>query len=99
MGRADQTTKIRGMFVRPEQVATLVKRFDEVSKARLVVISDGGQDRMILRCEASGEHSGLSDRVADAIRQICALRGEVEFVAPGTLADDGKVIEDQRPVG
>src|SRR5436853_482021 len=96
MGRADQTTKVKGMFVHPSQVAEIVKRHSEILKARLVVDNPGGSDRMTLRCEVRGESAGLADRIADSIRSIAKLRGEVAFAKPGELPNDGKVIEDAK---
>ncbi|AMM26669.1 phenylacetate--CoA ligase family protein [Variovorax sp. PAMC 28711] len=96
LGRADQTTKVRGMFVHPGQIAAVTRRFAEVQRARLVVEGDMGDDRMTLRLECSATPEGLSERVADAIREVTKLRGTVELVAPGTLPNDGKVIEDAR---
>ena len=97
MGRADQTTKIRGMFVHPGQVAEIVKRFPEVSKARLVVTGEMANDQMALHVETGLlADEGLKSRVSDAVRDVTKLRGEVHLVAPGSLANDGKVIEDAR---
>jgi phenylacetate-CoA ligase len=97
MGRADQTTKIRGMFVHPSQVAEIVKRFPEVSKARLVVTGEMANDQMALHVETGLlADEGLKTRVADAVRDVTKLRGEVHLVAQGSLANDGKVIEDAR---
>ena len=97
MGRADQTTKIRGMFVHPGQVAEIVKRFPEVSKARLVVTGEMANDQMALHVETGLlADEGLKTRVADAVRDVTKLRGEVHLVAQGSLANDGKVIEDAR---
>lgn len=97
MGRADQTTKVRGMFVHPSQVADIVRRFPEVLRARLVVSGETGDDRMTLKLECTGAApEGLDARVGDAIREVTKLRGDVVFSAPGTLPNDGKVIEDAR---
>jgi phenylacetate-CoA ligase len=96
LGRADQTTKVRGMFVHPGQVAEIARRFPELQRARLVVEGEMGDDRMTLRLECAGAAEGLAERVAEAIRDITKLRGTVEFVAPGSLPNDGKVIEDAR---
>ncbi len=93
MGRADQTTKIKGMFVRPEQVADLVARHPEVSRVRVVADREGDSDVMIVHIEAdAGEASRYEATVADILK----LRGRVEVVAPGTLPSDGIVIEDRR---
>ena len=96
MGRADQTTKIRGMFVHPGQVAEIVRRFPEVQRALLVVEGDLGEDRMTLRLECAGATAQLEERIAEAIRDVTKLRGAVQFVAPGSLPNDGKVIDDAR---
>ena len=95
LGRADQTTKIRGMFVHPGQVAEIVKRFPEVKKARLVVSGEMANDQMKLLIEAASADA-LTQRVGEAIRDVTKLRGDVEVVAPGSLPNDGKVIEDAR---
>ena len=98
LGRADQATKVRGMFVHPSQVAEVMRRHPDVAKARLVVDFDGhGADRMTLECEvpaASGE--ALSSAIAVSLREVCQLRGEVRCVGPDSLPNDGKVIEDRR---
>ncbi|MCC6608715.1 MAG: AMP-binding protein [Burkholderiales bacterium] len=96
MGRADQTTKVKGMFVHPSQVAEVLKRHPEVARARLVVDQADGQDRMTLRCEVPGGSEALAKALVDGMREVTKLRGEVEFVQPGTLPNDGKVIEDVR---
>ena len=97
MGRADQTTKIRGMFVHPGQVDQIVKRFPEVTKARLVVTGEMANDQMTLQVETacSGPDS-LAQKLAEAIRDVTKLRGQVEVVLPGSLPNDGKVIDDAR---
>ena len=96
MGRADQTTKVKGMFVHPEQVAEIAKRHAEVARARLVVGRAGDADTMTLRCEVRERRAGLADAIATSVRDLTKLRGEVELVEPGTLPNDGKVIEDVR---
>ena len=96
MGRADQTVKIRGMFVHPGQVATIARRFPEVIKARLVVSGEMANDSMHFQVEAASGHEGLDQKISDAIRDVTKLRGTVELVAPGSLPNDGKVIEDAR---
>ncbi len=96
MGRADQTTKIRGMFVHAAQVAEIAKRFPEVAKARLVVSGEMANDAMLLKVETTAKAEGLQARLADAIREVTKLRGDVELVDAGTLPNDGKVIEDAR---
>ena len=96
MGRADQTTKIRGMFVHPKQVADIVRRFPEVLRARLVVSGAMAQDEMTLKVESANVSEGLSARISEAIRDVTKLRGTVELAEPGSLPNDGKVIEDAR---
>jgi phenylacetate-CoA ligase len=96
MGRADQTAKVRGMFVHPAQVAEIARRFPEVRKARLVVRGEMANDSMELCVEAQGAPAGLADRLAQALRDVTKLRGEVLLVAVGALPNDGKVIEDAR---
>ena len=96
MGRADQTTKVRGMFVHPGQVAAIARRFPEVLRARLVVEGEMADDRMTLKLECAGAPEGLAQRVAEVIRDVTKLRGDVVLVAPGSLPNDGKVIEDAR---
>ena len=96
MGRADQTTKVRGMFVHPGQVDQVVKRFPEVLKARLVVSGEMANDQMHLHVETMQASDHLQAGVAQAVRDITKLRAEVVFASPGSLANDGKVIEDAR---
>ena len=96
MGRADQTTKVRGMFVHAKQVDAIAKRFPEVLRARLVVSGEMASDAMALHVEVQGQPEGLVARVGEAIREVTKLRGEVLLVAPGSLPNDGKVIEDAR---
>ncbi len=98
MGRADQTTKIRGMFVHPSQVATIAKRFPDVLKARLVVSGEMADDRMTLQVETAKhtEAEDLLEKISEAIRDVTKLRGTVAFFAPGSLPNDGRVIEDAR---
>jgi phenylacetate-CoA ligase len=96
MGRADQTTKIRGMFVHPSQVAEIAKRFPEVAKARLVVSGEMANDAMLLKVETTAHSEGLQAKLAEAIRDVTKLRGDVELVGAGSLPNDGKVIEDAR---
>ncbi len=94
MGRADQTTKVKGMFVHPSQVAETAKRHG-IAKARLVVSREGDADVMTLKVEATGD-AGLAARLAETLQAVTKLKGTVEFAAPGTLPNDGKVIEDVR---
>jgi phenylacetate-CoA ligase len=96
MGRADQSTKVRAMFVTPAQVNDVTRRHPEVLRARLVVEGEAGNDRMTLKCEARDRPAGLAEAIVASIRDVTKLRGEVELVPPGSLPNDGKVIEDQR---
>jgi len=97
MGRADQATKVKGMFVQPSQVAEVVKRHREILKARLIVDNPGGQDRMTLHCEVvEGTEPELARSIADSLRDVTKLRGEATFRKPGELPNDGKVIEDAK---
>ena len=96
MGRADQTAKVRGMFVHPAQVAEIVRRHPEVRRARLVVSGEMANDRMDLRVEVDGAPEGLAARLGESVRDVTKLRGDVLLCAPGTLPNDGKVIEDTR---
>ncbi|WP_135506533.1 phenylacetate--CoA ligase family protein [Roseovarius aestuariivivens] len=93
MGRADQTTKIKGMFVRPEQVAALVARHDAILRARVVASRDGEMDAMTVKIEAEGIDAAALE---DAVQETLKLRGRIEVVAPGSLPNDGLVIEDLR---
>jgi len=99
MGRADQSTKVRAMFVTPAQVNDVTRRHPEVLRARLVVEGEAGNDRMTLKCEARDRPAGLAEAIVASIRDVTKLRGEVELVPPGSLPNDGKVIEDQRKYG
>jgi phenylacetate-CoA ligase len=96
MGRADQTVKVRGMFVHPGQVAAVVKRHPEITRARLVVEGEMANDRMTLKLETNAAPEGLAAAVADTVRDVTKLRGEVQLVPSGSLPNDGKVIEDAR---
>ena len=97
LGRADQTAKVRGMFVHASQIAEVVKRHPELLRARLVVEGEMAEDRMTLFAEITqGDPQGLAERVAGTLRDITKLRGAVTFKRPGELANDGKVIEDAR---
>jgi phenylacetate-CoA ligase len=96
LGRADQTTKVKGLFVHPSQVAAIVRRHPEVAKARLVVDNADGGDRMTLNVEVPGSGSSNADAIVASIREITKLRGEVAFRAPGELPNDGRVIDDVR---
>lgn len=96
MGRADQTTKVRGMFVHPSQIAEIVRRFPAVGRARLVVTGSMGSDDMQLMVETRETAPGLATQIEEAIRDVTKLRGSVQMLAPGSLPNDGKVIEDAR---
>jgi len=96
LGRADQTTKVRGLFVHPEQVAEVLRRHS-LARARLVVENDDGEDRMTLNVEQpSAAQGALAEAVRASLRDVMKLRGEVRFVDRGTLPNDGRVIEDKR---
>jgi phenylacetate-CoA ligase len=99
MGRADQSTKVRAMFVTPRQISDIVRHHPEIARARLVVEGEAGNDRMTLRCEVANPSSNLSEAIVATIRDVTQLRGEVELVAAGSLPNDGKVIEDLRKYG
>jgi phenylacetate-CoA ligase len=96
MGRADQTTKVRGMFVTPKQLNEIVRRHPEITKARLVVAGETGNDSMTLRCETASAGDALKTALVVSIRDVTKLRGDVEFVSAGSLPNDGKVIDDTR---
>ncbi len=101
MGRADQTTKVKGLFVHPSQIDQVVKRHPEIVRARLTVTHDADRnDTMTLLVELDGRPpEGLAARIADSVRELCKLRGDITFKLPGTLPNDGKVIEDLRKYG
>ena len=96
MGRADQSTKVRAMFVTPRLVSEVLRRHKEVLKARLVVEGETGNDRMTLKCEVKERPAGLAEALVASMRDVMKLRGEVELVVPGALPNDGKVIDDTR---
>jgi phenylacetate-CoA ligase len=98
LGRADQTTKVKGLFVRPEQVAEVVRRHPEVERARLIVSRANDEDIMTLRVEA-GQAPGLESRMAETLRSITKVGGRIERVDRGSLPNDGKLIEDIRAGG
>ncbi|XYK79301.1 MAG: phenylacetate--CoA ligase family protein [Labrenzia sp.] len=99
MGRADQRTKIKGMFVDPSQIAQILSSHPELKKARLSVSRAGASDAMKLSVETEVMGNGLAERVADTLRDVTRLKGDVELVSPGTLPNDGKVIADERDYG
>jgi phenylacetate-CoA ligase len=96
LGRADQTTKVKGMFVHPEQIAEVAKRHAGLGRVRLVVGRAGEQDTMTLRAEAASADAGLKAKLSETLQAVTKLKGEVELVAPGSLPNDGKVIADER---
>ena len=95
LGRADQTTKVRGMFVHPGQVAEVARRFPQMQRIRLVVEGEMADDRMTLRIEGAPD-ADLARRVSEAVREVTKLRCAVEWIDAGGLPNDGKVIEDAR---
>ncbi len=98
MGRADQATKVKGMFVHPQQVAELIRRHPEIRRARLVVERDGEADVMTLHCEAEGAGEALQSSLVETVQAVLKLKGRVAFAAAGILPNDGKVIDDRRTV-
>jgi phenylacetate-CoA ligase len=96
LGRADQTAKVRGMFVHPSQVADVLRRHPALLRGRLVVDGEMANDRMTLHVETAARDEGLAEAVAGSVRDITKLRAEVQLAAPGALPNDGKVIEDRR---
>jgi phenylacetate-CoA ligase len=96
MGRADQTTKVKGMFVRPEQIAEIGKRHPELGRLRLVVTRENETDAMTLRAECASPSDALAAEVTSTLRSVAKLGGNVELVAAGHLPNDGKVISDER---
>jgi phenylacetate-CoA ligase len=98
MGRADQATKVKGMFVRPEQIADIARRIPSLGRLRLVVERVDEADRMTLRAEAAAADDNLAQRLAETLQTVTKLRGDVTLVPPGSLPNDGRVIEDTRKV-
>jgi phenylacetate-CoA ligase len=96
MGRADQTTKVKGMFVRPEQVAEIGNRHPALGRLRLVVTRQGEADAMTLKAETAVANDALREEIAASLRAVTRLGGNVELVSPGALPNDGKVIADER---
>jgi phenylacetate-CoA ligase len=96
MGRADQTTKVKGMFVRPEQIAEIGKRHPALGRLRLVVTRQGETDAMTLKAETVGASDSLREEIAGTLRAVTKLGGHVELVSPGMLPNDGKIIADER---
>jgi phenylacetate-CoA ligase len=98
MGRADQTTKVKGMFVRPEQIAEIGKRHPRLERLRLVVSRDGETDAMTLRAECGAPSETMRSEIAATLRAVTKLQGSVDLVAPASLPKDGKVISDERTI-
>lgn len=98
MGRADQTAKVKGMFVRPDQIAQIARRHAEVQRLRLVIRRVGEADSMVLRAESNSQDPAVAAAITASLRAVTQLGGSVELLAPGTLPNDGKVIEDTRAV-
>jgi phenylacetate-CoA ligase len=96
MGRADQTTKVKGMFVRPEQIAEIGKRHPELGRLRLIVSRSGETDVMTLKAEVAAPAASLSEALSATLRAVTKLGGTVDIVVPGSLPNDGKVIADER---
>ncbi|MGI9520506.1 MAG: phenylacetate--CoA ligase family protein [Hyphomicrobiaceae bacterium] len=99
MGRADQTTKVKGMFVHPEQVVNVAQRHPELARVRLVVAREGEQDMMVLKAESVNHDAGLVESVAQTLQELTKLKGAVQLVPPETLPNDGKIIADERDFG
>jgi phenylacetate-CoA ligase len=99
MGRADQTTKVKGMFVHPAQVAEIAKRHPGLGRVRLVVSREAEQDAMTLHAETASADASLADAIGATLQSVTKVRGAVKLVAPGSLPNDGKMIADERPVG
>jgi phenylacetate-CoA ligase len=96
MGRADQTAKVKGMFVRPEQIAEIGKRHPALGRLRLVVTRSGESDLMTLRAETASPSDSLQGELAATLRAVTKLGGQVELVGAGSLPNDGKAISDER---
>ena len=99
MGRADQTTKVKGMFVHPAQVAEIARRHPGLGRVRLVVTREAEQDAMTLHAETLAMDASLADAIGATLQSVTKVRGEVKLVLSGSLPNDGKVIADERPVG
>jgi len=99
MGRADQTTKVKGMFVHPSQIAEVAKRHPELGRVRLSVTREAEQDVMTLAAECAKEAAGLAEKVAATLQSVTKLKGRVALLKPGTLPNDGKIIADERSIG
>jgi phenylacetate-CoA ligase len=99
MGRADQTTKVKGMFVRPEQIAEIGKRHPQLGRLRLVVTREGESDIMTLKAECAAPGEALHGEIVGTLRAVTKLQGAVDLVSPASLPNDGKVISDERKPG
>ena len=99
MGRADQTTKVKGMFVHPSQIADVAKRHPELGRLRLSVTREAEQDVITLVAECAVRPSGLEDAVAVSLQAVTKPKGRIQLVAPGALPNDGKIIADERSIG
>ncbi len=97
MGRADQSVKVKGLFVHPSQVVEVGKRHAHLGPLRLTVRREDEQDLMILSAETASPSPALAEAVAATLQALTKLRGKVELVAPGALPNDGKIIADERP--
>jgi phenylacetate-CoA ligase len=97
MGRADQATKVKGMFVHPSAVVEVARRHRELKAVRLVVRREDEQDSMTLMAETETSSSGLAEAVAASLLAVTKLRGAVQLMPPGSLPNDGKTIADERP--
>ena len=98
MGRADQTAKVKGMFVHPKQIAEVAARHPELKRLRLVVGRESEQDMMTLLAESTARDASLESAVAATLQSVTKLKGAVKLVAPGELPNDGKVIADERKI-
>jgi phenylacetate-CoA ligase len=96
MGRADQATKVKGMFIRPEQVAEIGRRHPELGRLRLVVTREGETDVMTLKAETAAPSDALAATVATTLQSVAKLKGHVQLISPGSLPNDGKVVADER---
>jgi len=96
MGRADQTAKVKGMFVHPSQVDAVAKRFPELGRVRLVITNPDQKDAMALHAECAASSDELKAKITAALRDVTKLGGDVMFATVGSLANDGKVIDDAR---
>lgn len=99
MGRADQTAKIRGLFVRPEQVASIAARHPEILRLRLVIGRENEQDSLTVEAETHDQGTALADTLKHSVKMFTQLSAQIVFKTPNSLPNDGKVIVDERPVG